>query len=467
MLAATSPTRWDGLIGRVDAQRIEARIPAAALVIVERGAKPLLQTWGATPTTPFRVGSISKTFTALTMLSLAEDKNLPLASPVRSHIADAFSNPFAPGQPVRIRHLLELTAGLADLSGTEFNDNTFFSLKGALALNPNNRTVHWPPGIQHSYTNVAPGLTSLLIERLSGKKFEAVAEDRVLRPLGMSKASYLPVDGLPGGFKADGKTEIPYWNVTYRAFGALNAAPVEMAKFLDALIANRNVGPLNATTRAALFTPGSTLAARAGLPIGYGSGAYGWISNGQLFVGHGGDADGYRSRYGVLGEAGRGYFIVINTDNPRVLRAMVRSVEQFLTDDLPAPEPPKPTTPTDLARLSGTFYPASVRFGMAPWMAGKSAKVTVTEHRENNQPVLHFKRRGRLTTLLPLSNDLFARAGDPVATVAFVRSPGGALHIQGELGNYFRLTRPCPAFASNALDDLCRPTSLSQTGIDR
>ena len=292
-----------------------------------------------TPDTPFRWGSISKSFTALGALSLVERGELALDTPVRTYLPDGvYANKWFPGRPLRLEHLLALTSGLGDLSGTEFNDNTPLPLTEALGRHV--RPLLWPPGLQHSYSNVPPGLTAGVIEQVSHQKFEAFMRKRVLAPLAMTQASFKPVGGLPGGFRADGRTEIPYWHVTFPAFGALNASLEEMANFLEMLLNRGKLGGRTVfapATVAAMLTPLGSLGAAAGLDVGYGAGAYGWVTNGHLFRGHGGDADGYRSRYGILPDAGRGYLIAINTDNPKLLRSLQARVEAALTRDLPPP----------------------------------------------------------------------------------------------------------------------------------
>ena len=437
------------LADRLQVIQQENNVPAFALVIIDQDRGDLIRAWGhtgnpnhpqATADTPFRLGSISKTFTALTMLSLADAGKVRLETPVRDIIDNedhAYDNPWAATRPLRVVHLLELTAGLPDLSAQEWNNNdpSPLTLSDALALNPDNRRLLWPPGIQHSYSNSPPGLAALVIERLTGRTFEAVAQDEVLRAMAMNDATFLPTDAmaarLPRGYRADGRTEIPYWHMTFRAFGGLNASSREMANFLKAMLADPGL--------ARRAQPRSTLAAAAGLHIGYGLGIYGSVRNGHVFLGHGGDADGFRSRYGLLPAAGRAYFVVINADAPRVMARMRKVIEDYLTNDLAKPQPPAPTGEVrDLFAYAGTYYPASARFRVDAWRRGALAEATITRNGRH----LEFVREGKTTRLLPLGNGLFRRSEDPEATVVFVRW-GHRLLMQGEIGNFVRLEGLC------------------------
>ncbi|MCZ6459231.1 MAG: serine hydrolase [Gammaproteobacteria bacterium] len=446
--ARQSPDRWQQLAATLHEVQIANQVPALGLALFDAGQPVLIGGYGAADAqTPFRWGSISKSFTALGVLQLAERGLVDLDAPLRDYVAaGAYVNPWAPAQPVRLIHLLELSAGLSDLSGAEFNDNVPYPLAQALARNASERILRWPPGLQHSYTNVAPGMSAAVIEAVSGRTFEDFMVQSVLQPMGMRTASFLALSGLPGGFKADGRSEIPYWEMTFRAFGALNAPVREMSRFLQLLL---NGGKLDGevvfqpATIERMFAPASTLGARGGLRIGYGAGAYGWVRNGHLFWGHGGDADGYRSRYAVQRTSGRGYLIVINTDNPRLLRRLQKLIEIELTRDLPAGRPPKIIQAHDLERYTGEYYPASSRSGGTRWREGDAAGAQITAAGNS----LVFSRGKRRIRLFPVATGRFRRAEDPAVSVVFGRDEAGSWYMQGELGNFVNLSRgPCPGF---------------------
>ncbi|MDH3643295.1 MAG: beta-lactamase family protein [Gammaproteobacteria bacterium] len=435
------------------AQR-QANVPALGLVLMDAGRPLLIAAWGddVDTDTPFRWGSISKTFTALALLRLVEQGKVGLTDPVREYLPEnTFSNPWAASRPIRLLHLLELSGGLGDLSGVEFNLNEPLSLAAALALNPAGRVSRWPPGLQHSYTNVNPGLTAAVIEQATQRRFEDFVKAEVLAPMNMKAASFLPVQGLPGGFKADGSTEIPYWHMTFRAFGALNASLTEMSHFMSVLLNDGRLGArsvFTASTLAGLYRAHSGPAGETGLEVGYGTGAYGWVSNGHVFHGHGGDADGYRSRYGLLKSAARGYLVVINTDNPRLLRRLQKTIEQALSADLepPTPAPAVALSPALLASYAGPYYPASVRFDFERWTSGHATRAHV-EVVEQGLVFFRPERSKRRVRLIPLGDGRFRRPTDPVATVVFAADASGSLYLQGELGNFVNLnSKHCPGF---------------------
>ncbi len=171
--ARQSPDRWQQLAATLHEAQIANQVPALGLALFDAGQPVLIGGYGAADAqTPFRWGSISKSFTALGVLQLAERGLVDLDAPLRDYVAaGAYVNPWAPAQPVRLIHLLELSAGLSDLSGAEFNDNAPYPLAQALARNAGERILRWPPGLQHSYSKVAPGLSAAVIEAVSGRTF--------------------------------------------------------------------------------------------------------------------------------------------------------------------------------------------------------------------------------------------------------------------------------------------------------
>ncbi len=447
LLLAATPALADygnALRSELDGMRRANGVPAIGLVLVEDGKVQLATAWGdtgnsahpaASADTFFRVGSITKTFTALAMLQLVNDGKVSLDTRLDEIVGeDLVSNEWATSNPIRVAHLLELTAGMSDLSwnGLAHSDPTPATLAQALAFDKAALVTRWPPGTAHSYTNATAGLTSLAIERLSGQTFETFTQTRVLAAMGMNEANLLRTATIEGrlarGYKADGRTELPYWHMLFRGFGALNATPREMGRFLTHLLSQVRGNPR-------MLRAETTLAAQVGLTLGYGLGIYAAVREGWVFYTHGGDADGYRSRYALLPEQGRAYFVIITADQPATLERMRGVIEAHLVRDLDAPVPPPAIDPGTQAldRLAGTYYPTVTRFRADDWAAGGLERATVT--RQGSQ--LYFQRGNRVQRLIAVAPALFRRPGDPEATIAFVES-GGQLHLQGELGAWRR-----------------------------
>lgn len=414
-------------------------IPVLAVSIAENADKVQTITLGATPATPLRWGSITKTFTALTVLGLSEAGLVDLQAPLSRYVDPVnWQNPWRETDPVKVIHLLELRAGFTDLSGQEFNYNEPISLSAALALNPSHRITRWPPGLQHGYSNMTPGLTQILIEQVSGLSYARAAEKYAFLPLSMQDAGFQPRADLPGGFRADGETPIPYWHMTFAAYGALNAPLQDMNRLLMAMLGD---GGLSDLSRQHMLRPHGREVG-ADFTFDYAAGFYPRVRRGHIWHGHGGDADGYRARISVLHGQPRGYVVNINTDNPDALRQIERLLETYLTAGLATPTPPAVAAmeATGLAGLAGTYYPASTRFGYAAWQAGELQSISIIAHSDH----LEFSNGKRITRLYVAGKNKFRRSKDPEATVFFATTDSHTL-MQGELGNFAR-TDHCPDF---------------------
>ena len=417
--------------------RLVHNIPVLAVSLLQPCAHSRMfrsVVFGATEGTPLRWGSITKTITALVVLAMAEQDLIDLQAPLSRYVdAQYWQNPWRDDFPVRVIDLLELRAGFTDLSTIEFDYNQPLSLQQALALNPRHRITRWPPGLHHSYSNLVPGLTQLLIETTTQRSYAEVATTLVFAPLAMTSAGFVAVDGLPGGYKADGKTPIPYWHVTFPAFGALNASLSDLQKLLKYLNTSqlRHVQPH-------LFKP---YGRRVGdfFEFDYAAGLYPRIRQGRVWYTHGGDADGYRSRVAFIKGSQLGYVVNINVDNPQVLKQVEALLETYLGTQL-QPSKAADDVQANLESYVGSYYPATARFGLQRWQAGRAAVAQI----EIVDGQLVFRRGEKLTKLTGVGEALFRRKHDPVATVAFVQLDGH-LYIHGELGNFVRLDN-CPEY---------------------
>jgi CubicO group peptidase (beta-lactamase class C family) len=103
-----------------------------------------------TADTLFRIGSLTKVFTASALLQMQEEGVLTLSDRVRLHAPNAsYSNEWESTHPITIAELLEHTAGFQDLTNIEFesSDPKPLTLEEGLAVQPESRTTRWKPGL--------------------------------------------------------------------------------------------------------------------------------------------------------------------------------------------------------------------------------------------------------------------------------------------------------------------------------
>src|SRR5215207_6000466 len=183
----------DAHIGR---QMKRLNIPGAALAIVEDEEIAHLRGFGRarpgdeepTPQTPFLLGSLTKSFTALAVMQLVEAGKIELDAPVQRYLPwFRIADPQASAQTT-VRHLLNQTSGLPQLSGlrplTDFDDSPSASERQARALSTLELTR--PVGSKFEYSNMNYNLLGLVIEAASGESYEDYIQNHVFAPLQMS-----------------------------------------------------------------------------------------------------------------------------------------------------------------------------------------------------------------------------------------------------------------------------------------
>ncbi len=137
------------------------------------------------PQTLFNTGSISKTFVSHVILDLASEGKLSLQDSLAKYFND-FKNP-AIAASVRIHHLLTHTSGLPD-NRRVFSDSVFLlTAKDEENFAPIklNDSLLFEPGSQFEYSNPAFNGLALIIEQVTGRKWQEVVKERIFDPAGM------------------------------------------------------------------------------------------------------------------------------------------------------------------------------------------------------------------------------------------------------------------------------------------
>lgn len=175
-------------------------VPGASVVVIEDGRVSARRAYGmaelerrtrATPETDFRLASVSKQFTAMTVLLLVRDGKLRYDQPVR----DILPELPAAAAGVTIRHLLHHTSGLWDYEDLIPEARTAqLDDRDVLALLAPKDSLYFPPGSSYRYSNSGYVLLGLVVARISGMTFPEFLRTRIFAPLGMS-ATVAHVEG--------------------------------------------------------------------------------------------------------------------------------------------------------------------------------------------------------------------------------------------------------------------------------
>ena len=295
------------------------RIPGLAVAIVSDEQVVFASGYGeaspgvdVTPTTPFLLGSTTKTFTALAVMRLVEQGKVELDSPVEDYVPEFQLAVPGSEEGITVRHLLNHTSGLSDkcMPGTTWGED---SLEEELA-NLRGCVPDSAPGERYAYFNVNYRLLGLVIERVSGMEFGEFLSAEIFEPLSMT-STFAGPDGVEGLAYGHGQIfNFPFpRNQEFRPgavpSGYLVSSASDLARFLIAEIqaGSGNPGPLDPeTVKATWSSPGSSNEEYA----------MGWLVvhdevNGRV-LGHGGALENYQSFFYINPQSRLGFVILAN-----------------------------------------------------------------------------------------------------------------------------------------------------------
>jgi len=157
-----------------------------------------------TTKTLFNLGSISKTFVSNTILMLATEGKLSLEDDLLKYFPDFKNKDIA--HKVKIRNLLTHTSGLPDIRQVSRDSVFFLTANDAQNWYPVTQTdsLVFEPGSQYEYSNPAYNGLALIIEKVTGKKWQTVVAERIFGPSGMTTSTITdgahPEKGVAHGY---------------------------------------------------------------------------------------------------------------------------------------------------------------------------------------------------------------------------------------------------------------------------
>jgi CubicO group peptidase (beta-lactamase class C family) len=200
----TSPSVPTSVDAYVEQYRAATGLPGVAVAITKEGRVVHAAGYGRTATgepvtadTPMAVASVSKSFTALAVMQLADKGKVALDQPVRRYLPEfTMADPRA--AKITVRQLLNQTSGMADSAFREKSLPQPHTLQGAVAR-LKTAGLAAEPGTAFSYHNTNYQVAARLVEVVSGRPFAAYLDANVFEPLGMRHSTTVDTDrDLPG-----------------------------------------------------------------------------------------------------------------------------------------------------------------------------------------------------------------------------------------------------------------------------
>lgn len=284
-----------------------ADAPGAAVFVAYRGQVLIEKGYGLadveakspiTAGTNFDLASVSKQFTALALMLLADWDQLSFDDDIRKHLPEL---PARDGKrPIRIRDLLHHTSGLPDYTGfwrdkhSDFsrvtNDDVIDLIK--------DRPLNFEPGTKYEYSNSNYALMPMIVKRLTRKPFRDFLRDEVFLPLGMTRTvvvddmSVVVPERAKGYRKAKGEWQRAALDGPICGDGNVFSNVHDLGLWEQAVTAGRLA---RSATWELAFAPGRL---DDGKPTQYG---FGWslgLRNGKRTINHGGSWAGTRTYLG-------------------------------------------------------------------------------------------------------------------------------------------------------------------------
>ncbi len=277
--------------------------PGAAVIAVRDGRTVLRKAYGMAdlelgvplqPDMVFRIGSMTKQFTAVAILMLVEEGKVAVSDPITKFLPDYPTG----GKTIAVEHLLTHTSGIksyTDIDDFLANMKKDYTVK-ELIDHFKNQPMEFEPGERYQYDNSGYFLLGAIIEKASGTGYEAFLKKRIFDVVGMPRTSVESTSRIiPGRARGYSKTGDTWTNADWLSMtqpysaGALVSTVDDLAKWDAALYTGKLVRP---ETLLQAFTPHRL---KDGKPIEYG---YGWQPGrweGFTVIQHGGGINGFVS----------------------------------------------------------------------------------------------------------------------------------------------------------------------------
>ena len=375
--------------GLVRDSLVQDHIAGATVAIVQDGRVVLKKGYGAASLDPwrpvdpdrtlFRLGSVSKTFTWLTVLKEAEAGRLRLQAPVNLFLPEAIQvRDQGYPAPVTLESLMSHSAGFEDRAlGHLFERDPTRIRPLAVYLRQERPRRVRPVGVLSSYSNYGTALAGKAAAWTSGKTFERLAEESLFEPMGMERTSFreprparqdLPAPMAPA-LAADLSRGFSWTGVGLRAepfeyigqvapAGSASSTADDMARYMLTLLG----GGLSGETRVWGEATNQALAQPLRrTPPGINGWRRGFITyalpGGLSGYGHDGATQTFMTNMTIVPDLRLGIFISTNTSTGRVLtqRFAARVVEQVGQNSTAWPRPAAPGLYADRALYEGRY----------------------------------------------------------------------------------------------------------------
>lgn len=322
----------------ITAQMAKENIPGAVFLFVQNGKVLYQRGYGLAnvalrrPVDPertiWRIGSISKVFTATAVVQLADQGRYRLTEDVNRYLT-RFKVPATFPEPVTFEHLLTHTAGFDEIRpGTRAETAAGLLPLGDFLATKLVRLR--PPGRTISYSTYGITLGGYLVEQVSGMDFESYLTRNIWRPLGMNRSNIAVPDSLRAdlaqGYEYEGgSNRLADWEWYHTTpASSINSSAADMGRFIIAHLQNGRYGGTRIMSENAASNMHRQHATSHPELAGFAYGFYEGFTNGERLLQHGGNVEGFSAQLTLIPARGIGFFIA-SQHEPARLRDVVQA----------------------------------------------------------------------------------------------------------------------------------------------
>lgn len=358
------PATRRALLHRIAVAQAEGRTPSLVAAVVRggetvwNGARTSVEGHAPDSNVQYRIGSITKTFTAVLVLRLRDEGRLDLGDPLEKHL------PGTGAGEATIAELLAHTGGLAAESPSPWWERTPGSLRPELADVLGEQPHRHPVGRRFHYSN--PGFTLLgaLVEQVRGAAWEDVLSREVLEPLGLHRTTWNPEAPHAGGWAVHPWADVMLPEQVedlgrMGPAGQLWSTAADLALFAT-FLAKGDDRVLSAESVQEMRTPAAPAeAADVSAGVSYGLGMQLQYRGGRFLAGHGGSVPGFLAQLTISVEDDVAAVVLTNCTSGPVVSEVAADLVRIVAEAEPRiPEPwrPLPEVDPSALELAGPWY---------------------------------------------------------------------------------------------------------------
>jgi D-alanyl-D-alanine carboxypeptidase len=349
------------LLHRIAVGQAQGRTPSLVGAVMRggrmvwSGARSMIEGHAPDADVQYRIGSITKTFTAVLVLRLRDEGLLDLADPLEQHL------PGTAAGHARIRELLSHGAGLAAEPPGEWWERAPHLPRQDPSELLEDQPFRYPAGERHRYSNAGYALLGALVARLRGEPWWEALRHEVLEPLGMSRTTLLPEHPHAGGFAVHPWADVmllePLTETGEMApAGQLWSTAADLCRWAAFLVGGDDK-VLAAGTLAEMRRP--ACAPEGDWTRGYGLGLGLRQQDGRLLVGHDGSMPGFLAGLWVSEDEDVAGVTLANVTSGTPVGTIAADLVRIVAEHEPRfPAPWRPFTDADpaLLALTGPWY---------------------------------------------------------------------------------------------------------------